>query len=278
MRWIVVLVLLFSVHTGHAASVQVDCPHHVGLGLPFVVRVVMDQPVETLRVEWTGRTFDIPVRGMNSVHFLLGTDVLKSTPGRQMLRLGPAKRPWAEAVIEVDDRVFPEQRLTVAPGMASPPRSVQDRIAREAAQMRAVLNRVSDVNHLRLPLVRPVPGAVSSAYGLRRFFNNQPRNPHRGLDFRAALGDPIAATGSGRVVLTAEHYYAGRCVCVDHGWGVYSLYMHLDEIAVREGQLVAAGDVLGRVGQTGRVTGPHVHFGLSIVGLAVDPTPLFPTH
>lgn len=277
MRWIGFVMLLLGAIQGHAASVHVDCPQRVGLGLPFLVRVEMLQPVETMRVEWGGKIVQVPVSGTQA-QVLLGTDVLKSTPGTQMLLLGPAKEPWMKMPIEIEDRVFPEQRLTVATGMASPPRSVQDRIAREAAQVRAVLNHVSPANYLTLPLLRPVPGTVSSAYGLRRFFNNQPRNPHRGLDLRAALGDPVRSVSAGRVVLTAEHYYAGRCVYVDHGLGVCSLYMHLDAVTVREGQPVAAGEILGRAGQTGRVTGPHLHLGLNILGLAVDPTPLFSTH
>jgi murein DD-endopeptidase MepM/ murein hydrolase activator NlpD len=249
----------------------------VGIGLPFLVRVEAEQPLDKLRVEWADKALTVPANGRNEVEFLLGTDVLKSKPGAYQLRvtrLG-ASPLLVAASIYIEDREFPEQRLTVPPAMASPPPDVQERIAREHAQVRKVLGSVSDVNHLTLPLIRPVPGSVSSAYGLRRFFNDQPRNPHRGLDLRAAEGDPIRSAAPGQVVLTADHYYAGRCVYVDHGLGVYTLYMHMSEINVREGEMVEAGQILGLIGMTGRVTGPHLHLGLSILDLAVDPSPLF---
>jgi len=138
-----------------------------------------------------------------------------------------------------------------------------------------VVNTVSAVNHLILPLIRPVPGEVSSAYGLKRYFNDQARNPHRGLDLRAALGDPVQAVAPGQIMLVADHYYGGRSVFLDHGLGVYSVYMHLSEITVRQGEMVEAGQVIGRAGQSGRVTGPHLHLGLYVLDLAVDPSKLF---
>jgi len=141
--------------------------------------------------------------------------------------------------------------------------------------VRAVLNAVSPDNHLVLPLMRPVPGDVSSAYGLRRFFNGLERNPHRGLDLRAALGDPVRAAAPGQIALAADHYYGGNSVFLDHGLGVFTVYMHLDEIKVRQGDMIEAGQVVGLAGQTGRVTGPHLHLGLYVLDLAVDPSALF---
>ena len=177
--------------------------------------------------------------------------------------------------ILVERRDFPEQRLTVSPEMATPPAAVQERIARENAEVRAVLSVDSPDNHLVLPLMRPVPGDVSSAYGLRRFFNGLERNPHRGLDLRAALGDPVRAASPGQVVLAADHYYGGNSVFIDHGLGVFTVYMHLDKIEVGQGDMVEAGQIIGLAGQTGRVTGPHLHLGLYVLDLAVDPAALF---
>lgn len=261
----------------HAAQLRLECPEVIGIGLPFVVRVESDEPLDKLRVEWGGKSMQVPGAGKTAVEFLLGTDVLKSRPGTETLRVVKlGLSPLAvQTSILVERRDFPEQRLTVPTEMATPPAEVQERIARENAEVRAVLNTVSPVNHLVLPLMRPVPGDVSSAYGLRRFFNNLERNPHRGLDLRAALGDPVRAASPGQVALAADHYYGGRSVFVDHGLGVFTVYMHLDEIRVRQGDMVEAGQVVGLAGQTGRVTGPHLHLGLYVLDLAVDPSALF---
>lgn len=261
----------------HAAQLRLECPEVIGIGLPFVVRVESDEPLDRLLVEWGGKKLQVPGAGERSVEFLLGSDVLKSRPGSQTLRITRlGLSPLAvETYILVEKRDFPEQRLTVPPDMATPPAAVQERIAAENALVRETLARVSPVSHLSLPLIRPVPGGVSSAYGLRRFFNDLERNPHRGLDLEAGLGDPVRAAAAGQVVLAADHYYGGRSVFIDHGLGVYSVYMHLDEFKVGQGAMVEAGQIIGLAGKTGRVTGPHLHLGLYVLDLAVDPSALF---
>jgi len=274
------LTLFFSAMPGldlQAGQLRLECPEVIGIGLPFVVRVEADEPLDRLRVEWAGKKLDVPGAGKTAVEFLLGTDVLKSRPGTQTLRiLKLGLSPLAvQTSILVETRDFPEQRLTVPKEMASPPPEVQERIARENAEVRAVLSTVSPDNHLTLPLMRPVPGDVSSAYGLKRFFNDLERNPHRGLDLRAALGDPVRSAAPGRIVLAADQYYGGNSVFIDHGLGVFTVYMHLDEIKVRQGDMIEAGEIIGLAGQTGRVTGPHLHLGLYVLDLAVDPSALF---
>ena len=261
----------------HAAQLRLECPEVIGIGLPFLVRVESDEPLDKLRVEWGGKSMQVPGAGRTVVEFLLGTDVLKSKPGTETLRvIKLGLSPLAvQTSILVERRDFPEQRLTVPTEMASPPAAVQERIARENAEIRVVLSAASPDNHLVLPLRRPVPGDISSAYGLRRFFNGLERNPHRGLDLRAALGDPVRAASPGQVALAADHYYGGNSVFIDHGLGVFTVYMHLNDIKVRQGDMVEAGQVIGLAGQTGRVTGPHLHLGLYVLDLAVDPSALF---
>jgi murein DD-endopeptidase MepM/ murein hydrolase activator NlpD len=260
-----------------AAQLRVECPEVIGIGLPFVVRVESDEPMGKLLVEWGDRKLQVSAAGDRDVQFLLGSDVLKSKPGPQALRvtrLGLSPVAVSTHVL-VEKREFPEQRLTVPPEMATPPAAAQERIAREQAEVRETLARVSDVNHLTLPLMRPVPGAVSSAYGLRRYFNDLERNPHRGLDLNADLGEPVRSVAAGQVVLAADHYYGGRSVFIDHGLGVYSVYMHLDAFRTEQGAMVEAGQVVGLAGQSGRVTGPHLHLGLYVLDMAVDPSALF---
>jgi murein DD-endopeptidase MepM/ murein hydrolase activator NlpD len=124
------------------------------------------------------------------------------------------------------------------------------------------------------PFLRPVPGDPTSVFGTRRFFNEQPRDPHPGLDLRASTGTPVISSGAGRVALAAELYYAGGTVIVDHGGGLFTVYAHLSELLVEDGDEVDAGSRIGLSGATGRVTGPHLHWGAKIGNRPFDPEAL----
>ncbi len=178
------------------------------------------------------------------------------------------------APVQIVKRVYPVQKLTVAPEYVTPDPALKKRIARERKLMGAALNARSGARQWVLPLARPEPGKITSLYGLRRVCNNQPRNPHKGLDFRAAAGDPIVAIADGTVVLIGDFYYAGKFVVVDHGLGVVSISMHMSEIIAEKGQTVKRGDSIGLVGSTGRSTGPHLHLGISVLGESIDALPL----
>lgn len=122
-----------------------------------------------------------------------------------------------------------------------------------------------------LLLDRPVKGPLSSPFGLKRFFNDQPRAPHSGLDFAVPTGTPVQAPAAGRVILVGDYFFNGKTVFVDHGQGMISMFCHLSAIDVNPGQQLARGQVLGRVGATGRVTGAHLHWNVSLNDARVDP-------
>ncbi len=278
---VLALAALAALWAGPArAGVRLECPGEVGQGLPFLARVVADEAIGAVRVQFgavRARCVPRERNGRWEAPVLLGVG-LDAAPGPVRLVAlldGPGGPLALEREVRVAARDFPEQRLKVAREMVHPGPEALARHELERAEVRRVLADTSRPRAWGREFVRPVPGGVSSAFGLRRFFNGEPRAPHRGLDLRGPQGQPVRALAPGTVVLAAEHYFAGRSVYVDHGQGLVSMYFHLSRILVRPGDTLGAGDVLGEVGSTGRVTGPHLHFGLSVYGELVDPTPLF---
>jgi hypothetical protein len=174
----------------------------------------------------------------------------------------------------VEGRDFPATRLQVASRFTEPDRRTLERIQREREIVRAALATVTAVPLWSGPFIMPRDDATTSPYGQRRLFNNEQRSQHTGLDIRGRTGDPIYASNSGRVILARNLFYTGNAVYIDHGLGIVTGYFHLSEFEVREGQWVEKGQLIGRVGATGRVTGPHLHWGLYLQGAALDPRTL----
>ena len=164
------------------------------------------------------------------------------------------------------------QRLNVDRKYVDPGEEALERIFAEREIIDAALTNWRQEDRPELELRTPVPGARSSSFGSRRIFNDQPRSPHKGMDIAAMSGTPILAPGAAVVAATGDYYFNGNTVILDHGQGFISLYCHLSEIAVEEGQAVVAGEQLGKVGATGRVTGAHLHFATYLNGTAVDPS------
>ena len=173
---------------------------------------------------------------------------------------------------DVHDHAYREQRLTVKnQSYVTPDKQQLDRIGRERTIIDSALTHWRDNSDVDVLLDAPVEGRRSSSFGLRRFFNDQPRSPHKGMDIAAPAGTAISAPGEGVVTATGDFFFNGMTVIIDHGQGFITMYCHLSNIGVDEGQTVFRGDVIGAVGATGRVTGPHLHFGTYLNGTAVDP-------
>ncbi|WP_018231448.1 peptidoglycan DD-metalloendopeptidase family protein [Thioalkalivibrio thiocyanodenitrificans] len=175
----------------------------------------------------------------------------------------------------VHDREYGESRITIdEERLVSPGPEDLKRIEAERARIRKALatwtDTVPDFN-----FAVPAEGRFSSGFGLRRFINDQPRNPHSGLDIAAPTGTPVHAPSPGRVILTGDFFFAGKAVFLDHGYGVISFYAHMNDIHVEEGQVVERGERIGDIGATGRVTGPHLHWTIYLNRTAVEPELFF---
>lgn len=201
---------------------------------------------------------------------------LATKPGSHTadVTVGTERRKLA---FEVTTKKYDEQRLTVTnERQVNPNPDDLKRIAAESKRTETALTRYTTESEPALVFVAPVPGKRSSSFGFRRFFNDQPRNPHSGMDISGATGTPVRAASDGVVVDTGDFFFNGNTVYIDHGRGVVTLYLHLSRIDVKTGDRVAAGDVIGLVGATGRVTGPHLHFGVAVNRAMVDPALFLP--
>ncbi len=167
---------------------------------------------------------------------------------------------------------YAHERLRVAPSMAEPDSAARVRIAREIARAREVSRGAQQTaRQWSAPFLRPRPTRITSGFGTAREYNGTVTSRHLGTDFAGAVGTPVRATNRGRVALVADFYLAGKVVYLDHGEGLISAYFHLSKALVRTGDTVERGQVIGSVGQSGRVTGPHLHWVMRYGGVTIDP-------
>ncbi|MEE4148304.1 peptidoglycan DD-metalloendopeptidase family protein [Pseudomonas viridiflava] len=172
----------------------------------------------------------------------------------------------------VGSKKYPEQRITLKnKRQVNPNPEDNKRIEGELAEQIRAYRSFSPGTPSNLILDKPVNGPLSSKFGVRRFFNGEERNPHAGLDFAVPAGTPIKSPAAGKVILIGDYFFNGNTVFVDHGQGFISMFCHMSKISVKQGDLVPRGGVVGEVGATGRATGPHMHWNVSLNDARVDP-------
>ena len=212
----------------------------------------------------------------NSYAALVGID-MDEKPGKVEIGLSGRSpdEAWSRtAAITVRRREFPREEISVPPAFDQLDAATLDRIKKEQATLKALWKVRSPKRIWEEPFAAPVPVTVNSAFGFRRVVNGLARAPHEGVDLKAALGAPVAAANDGRVVIEDNFFFSGNSLVLDHGLGLYTMYFHLSEFRVPNGASVRKGDVIGLAGMTGRVTGPHLHWGARLNGARIDPLDL----
>ena len=255
------------------AYAQLPEPEPVPGGIAIIVVGSASEPAP--RAEFQGQRV-LVVRELDTWHAIVGLP-LGLTPGSYKLKFTAADGTTHIPSIEVGDKAYEIQRLTITnKRQVDPEPEDLKRIEREAEIQKGAFTIWSDAAPDNLILDMPAKGPFSSAFGLRRFFNGKPRQPHAGLDIAADEGSPVTAPAAGTVIETGDYFFNGNTVLLDHGQGMVSMFNHLSRIDVAKGMKVERGQILGLVGKTGRVTGAHLHWTLSLNNARVNPALFLP--
>ena len=201
---------------------------------------------------------------------------LKSKTGKQQVDLVWNDGRKEKRYFSIQPKAYQEQHLTIKnKRKVNPYEKDMDRIIKEKHKKNKARKHWTD-QQVNADFVIPVDGRVSSIFGLKRFFNKQPRRPHSGLDIAALQGTPIKAIESGTVIESGDFFFSGNMVYIDHGQGIISLYAHMNSISINTGDKISKGQIIGTVGETGRVTGPHLHLAIIANRTLIDPVLLLP--
>lgn len=197
---------------------------------------------------------------------------LSAKPGPQTFTISDDTGKRETLGFSIADKAYTEQRLTIKnQRQVNPNQEDMVRIQAESAEMKQAFQSWNEELTPTFSMLPPVDGIRSSSFGHKRFFNGEPRAPHSGMDIAADEGTPIVAPAAGRIVATGNYFFNGNTIILDHGHGLISLYCHMNTIDVEVGRHVIAGEQIGRVGQTGRVTGPHLHWSVNLNNTRIDP-------
>lgn len=245
-------------------------------GEPVLVEFLGAPDADNAALVWKGRRFPMRAEGEGRFVGLVGVDLLDRAEDAPLAILASKNGAVcrAETALEIRTRPFPVQKLSLPRQMAEFDPATLERIRREASALDERMSAVTPPAW-KLPLVPPVDAFRPRGFGARRLINGEPRSPHAGVDISLPEGTPVAAIAAGTVAFAGVQFFGGNSVVIDHGGGLLSLYYHLKDFSVAEGQRVSRGERIGAVGASGRAAGPHLHFGVRAAGGRVDPALLF---
>jgi hypothetical protein len=241
-----------------------------------------EQPVSDIQLRFHDTLiplFEHPRKGRGVLIGLIAVPY-HSNPGTEPIGLEWSSRKGHHeftVLLKILSRRFKSEKLQVTPSRVTPAPKDVERIKREGEEVRAVYAASRPRRLWDKPFQRPLTGLVTSPYGTRRLLNGKLKSYHGGVDFRAATGTPIYAANTGMVGLAKNLFYSGNIVILDHGSGLFTTYAHLSRIDVTPGRLVEKGQVIGLAGDTGRVSGPHLHWGVKVNGVNVNPLHILQT-
>ena len=242
-------------------------------GTVVLVTIPVKNRPDLVKGQFLKRTLTFFPVGEQTYAGLLGLD-MQDRPGRYELTIDvvyPQRTERRSLTVLVMKEEYPEQRLTLPSKMVDLDKKTLARVKTESKAVHEAFAGFVPHPLWKGRFVEPVRGKISGRFGSRRVINGQPRKPHSGEDIAAPKGTPVVAMNAGIVRLTTDHFFSGKGVIVDHGLGLFSMYFHLSGVDVAHGQVVKKGQVIGKVGSTGRATGPHLHWGVRLNGARVDP-------
>ncbi len=235
-----------------------------------IVSIQLEKKSDTPPIAYYGNRRLLVTRSEQGWRALVGIP-LSTTPGEKIIRIRTHEGS-ARIAFTVQSKTYPSQHITLKDkNKVSPDKQTLNRIFGEKMEINAALGTWHDQTPATLDLMQPIKGRVSGLFGRRRYFNGQARKPHSGLDIAAPLGTPVLAAQTGTVINVGDYFFNGKAIFLDHGQGWLTVYFHLDRIDVKPGQQVTQGEAIGAVGMTGRATGPHLHWGVSLNRAMVDP-------
>ncbi len=253
-------------------------PTRIVNGAPVLFRVVTPKPVRALSGHWLGHDIPFSFDGKRMAWFGLAGASLETKPGLYPIEItseSAAGKPIAYTrQIRVLRQRYPKVMLKVPGRYTAPSPEEQRQIAQDKELKAQVFQTVSPEREWRSAFAAPVQAPISDVFGVQRVFNGAVQSTHQGLDFRATAGTPVAAVNSGKVLLARPLFFEGNCVVLDHGQGLLTLYLHLSEFTVKEGEMVEKGQQIGVSGGTGRATGPHLHLAVRWQGIYLNPAGL----
>jgi hypothetical protein len=275
-----VLVFLLLLSRSANASVTLHFKEESDLGQPFFAIISSDTLFFSPSVIWMEKVIPLDVLKLGNsyrAYALLGGAVNRVKEGTYPLVfsvvISEDDAPVCKSVdIKLKEHEYPETRLKVAPTMVNPPKSELKRIEEEAKLAAIARATITPKKMWQTRALSPLDKlVVTSGYGYRRVYNGVTKGRHGGVDLRAKVGTKVRSIYPGKVILTGDHYFAGKSIYIDSGNGVVAAYFHLDSISVNEGGIVNAGDIIGKAGATGRVTGAHLHLSVFLSEQSVDP-------